>query len=70
MVGLRVGQSCLRMGSEETLPALQDERSVMSFLVWPAAVLISQFFCRTMSMVMMDSHQRCVLVGLSSVSGP
>ena len=28
---LRVGLSCLRMDSEETLPALQDERSVMSF---------------------------------------
>ena len=26
VVGLRVGQSCLRMYSEETLPALQDER--------------------------------------------
>ena len=31
LVGLRVGPSCLRMDSEETLPALQDERSVMSF---------------------------------------
>ena len=44
MVGLSVGQSCLRMDSEDTLPALQDERSVMSFLVWPVTVLISQFF--------------------------
>ena len=26
------------------MPVLQDERSVMSFLVRPAAVLISQFF--------------------------
>ena len=43
VVGLRVDQSCLRMDSEDTLPALQDERSVMSFLVRPAAVLISQF---------------------------
>ena len=25
VVGLRVGPSCLRMNSEETLPALQDE---------------------------------------------
>ena len=25
VVGWRVGQSCLRMDSEETLPALQDE---------------------------------------------
>ena len=32
MVGLRVGPSCLRMDSEETLPALQDKRSVMRFL--------------------------------------
>ena len=31
LVGLSVGPSCLRMDSEETLPALQDERSVMSF---------------------------------------
>ena len=43
VVGLGVGPSCLRMDSEETLPALQDERSVMSFLVWPAAVLTGQF---------------------------
>ena len=43
-VGLSAGQSCFRMDSEDTLPALQDERSVMSFLVRPAAVLISQFF--------------------------
>ena len=43
-VGLSVGQSCFRMDSEDTLPALQDERSVMSILVRPAAVLISQFF--------------------------
>ena len=32
LVGLRVGPSCLRMDSEETLPALQDERSVLSVL--------------------------------------
>ena len=57
VVGLSVGQSCLRMDSEDTLPALQDERSVMSFLVRPVAVLISQFFYRTMNVVMMDSHQ-------------
>ena len=44
VVGLRVGQSCLRMDSEDTLPTLQDERCVMSFLVRPAAVLISQVF--------------------------
>ena len=31
VVGLSVRQSCLRMDSEDTLPALQDERSVMSF---------------------------------------
>ena len=45
---LRVGQSCLRMDLEDTLLALQDEQSVMSFLVRPAAVLLSQFFphCR------------------------
>ena len=30
LVGLRVDPSCLRMDSEETLPALRDERSVMS----------------------------------------
>ena len=29
-VGLRVGPSCLRLDPEETLPALLDERSVMS----------------------------------------
>ena len=29
-VGLSAGQSCFRMDSEDTLPALQDERSVMS----------------------------------------
>ena len=52
VVGLSVGQSCLRMDSEDTLPALQDERSVMSFLVRPVAVLISQFFYRTMIVVM------------------
>ena len=44
MVGLRIGQSCFRMDSEDTLPALQDVRSVMSFLIRPAAVLISQVF--------------------------
>ena len=43
VVSLRVGQSCLQMDSEEILPALQDERSVMSFLVRLVAVLISQF---------------------------
>ena len=43
VVGLGVGQSCLRFDSEDILPALQDERSVMSFLVRPVAVLISQF---------------------------
>ena len=67
VVGLSVGQSCLRMDSEDTLPALQDERSVMSFLVRPAAVLISHFFYRTMNVVMMDSHQGCMFVGLWSV---
>ena len=44
VVGLSVEQSCLRMDLEDTLPVLQDERSVMSFLVRPVAVLISQFF--------------------------
>ena len=67
VVGLRVGQSCLRMDSEDTLPALQDERSVMSFLVRPAAVLISQFFYRMMNVVMTGSH-RMLLVGLWSVT--
>ena len=43
VVGWRVDQSCLRMDSEETLPALQDERCVMSFFIGLAAVLISQF---------------------------
>ena len=43
-VGSCAGQSCFQMDSADTLPALQDERSVMSFLVRPAAVLISQFF--------------------------
>ena len=40
-VGLSVGQSCVQTDSED---ALQDEGRVMSFLVWSAAVLISQFF--------------------------
>ena len=44
VVGLSVGQLCLRMDSEDALPVLQDERSVMSFLVRPVAVLISHFF--------------------------
>ena len=58
MVGLSVEQSCLRMDSEDALPVLHDERSVMSFLVRPVAVLISQvFFCRMMIVVMIDSHQ-------------
>ena len=43
-VGESVCQSCVRMDLEETLPALQDERSVMSFLVRPAAVLTNHFF--------------------------
>ena len=43
VVGLSVAQSCLRMDSEDALPVMQDERSVMSFLVRPVAVLISQF---------------------------
>ena len=68
VVGLRVGKSCLRIDSEDPLPVLQDERSVMSSLVRPAAVLIGQFFYRMMNVVRIDSHQRCVLVGLSSVT--
>ena len=56
------------MDSEETLPALQDERNVMSFLVWPAAVLIGNFFCRMMSLVRTDPHLWYMLVGLSSVT--
>ena len=68
VVGLSVRQSCLRMDSEDTCPALQDERSVMSFLVRPAAVLISIFFYYTMNVVMMDSHQGCVFVGPWSVT--
>ena len=44
VVGLGVGQSCLRMDSEDALPVLQDKRSMMSFLVRPVAVLISQVF--------------------------
>ena len=68
VVGWSVGQSCLQMDSEDTLPALQDERSVMSFLVRLVAVLIGQFFYRTMNVVMMDSHQGCVFVGLWSVT--
>ena len=67
VVGLRVGQSCLRMDSEDTLSALQYERSVMSFLVRPAAILISQFFYRMMNVVMTDSH-RMLLVCLWSVT--
>ena len=44
VVGLSVKQSCLRIDLEDALPVLQDERSVMSFLVRPVAVLISQLF--------------------------
>ena len=43
-VGGSVSQSCIHMDSEEVFPALQDERSVMSFLVRPSAILTSQFF--------------------------
>ena len=57
VVCLSVGQSCLRIDSEDTLPALQDERSVMSFLVRPVAVLISHFFYHMMIVVMINSHQ-------------
>ena len=32
LVGLRVGPSCFRMDSEETMPSLLDERSVMSYV--------------------------------------
>ena len=56
-VGLSVGQSCFRIYSEDTLPALQDERSVINVLVQPAAVLISQFFYHMMIVVMIDYHQ-------------
>ena len=31
VVGMSVGQSCVRTDSEDALPVLQDERSVMSF---------------------------------------
>ena len=68
VVGLSVGQSCLRMDSEDTLPALQDERSVMNFLIWPDAVLISNFLYRKMNVVMMDSYQGCMFVCLWSVT--
>ena len=33
VVGMSVGQSCVRTDSEDALPVLEDERSVMSFLV-------------------------------------
>ena len=39
-----VGWSCVCMDSAEPWPSLHDVRSVMSFLVRPVAVLISQFF--------------------------
>ena len=55
-VGESVSRLCVPMDSEETLPALQDECSVMSFLVWPAAVLTSHFFCLMMIVVIIDSH--------------
>ena len=45
VVGLSVGQSCLRIDWEDTLPVLQDERSMISLLVRPVDILISQFFC-------------------------
>ena len=37
VVGLSVGQSCLRTDSEDALPVFIEERSVMSCLVWPDA---------------------------------
>ena len=43
-VGGSVGQLCVRMDSGEALPVLQDERSVMSFLVRSADVLTSHLF--------------------------
>ena len=39
-----LGLSCVRVDSAEAWPVLHDERSVMSFLVRPVAVLTSQFF--------------------------
>ena len=38
LVGLRVGPSCLRMDSDETLPAFKDERSVLSIFDLDAAL--------------------------------
>ena len=58
VVGMSVGQSCVRTDSEDALPVWQDEGSVMSFLFRPAAVLISQSFYRMMIVVMIDSHQK------------
>ena len=58
VVGMCVGQSFVRTDSEDASPVLQDEWSVMSFLVRPAAVLISQFFLSYDVVVKIDSHQR------------
>ena len=44
VVGLSVGQSCLRTDSEDALPVFIEERSVMRCLVRSDAVLISQNF--------------------------
>ena len=57
-VGESVGRSCVRMDSGEAWPVLQDEHSVMSFLVRPAAVLTS----RMMMVVMIVSHRWWVVV--------
>ena len=58
VVGVSVRQSCVRTDSEEALPVLQDERSVMSFFS-PAGCRSNQsgFLCPMMIVVMIDSHQ-------------
>ena len=48
-VGLSVGQSCFRMDSDDTLPALQDERSIMSLLVLGRNCIMDISACGTLS---------------------
>ena len=43
-VGESVGRSCVRTDSVEAWPVLQDEHSVMSFLIRPGSILSSHIF--------------------------
>ena len=62
-----VGRSCIRADSVEVWPVLHDERTVMSCLVRPVAVLTSQFFYRMKLVMMIVSHQWYMVVCLCPV---